>query len=606
MFIIEEELKKLPEKPGVYLMHDENDEIIYVGKAKVLKNRVKQYFQKTVKNPRTELMVSKIKYFEYIITDNEVEALILECNLIKLHKPKYNVLLKDDKTYPFIKVTLNETYPRVIMSRRVLKDGAKYYGPYIDYMAVKDTLLLIKKIFPLKLCNKNFDNQKLPQKTCLNYHIGQCMGPCKMDVSKEDYLRVVEEVCDFLDGKQSKVISSIEDKMNKASENLDFEKAAIYRDRIVSAQKLIEKQKITLPNENDMDIIGIHKIENIACVHVFFVRSGKILGRDSYFFENVENNEGEILSQFIKQFYINISHVPNKILVRHELEDLDTIKEWLKQTKNVSVDIRIPQKGDKEKLLELSEKNAHFAILRRLNKPLVNINEKLAKLLQIDVIPKRIEAYDISNTGASDKVASMVVFEDGVVHKKDYRLFKIRTVVGQDDVSCMYEAITRRLDHIDNPNKTSFGELPDIILVDGAQNQMNIAKKALVDMGFDTYVFGMVKDDKHRTRGLLKDDGTLIELKENREMLNYIAKIQDEVHDFAINYHRKLRTKNTIKSELDEIQGIGPAKKRDLLNHFDSVENIKNAQITDLLDVAGISPNLAEKIFKFFHKGMNK
>ena len=602
MFDIKEELKKLPDKPGVYIMKDKDDNILYVGKAVVLKNRVRQYFQKTNKTARIEKMVSLIDHFEYIVVDSEMEALILECNLIKLHRPKYNVLLKDDKMYPYIKITLNEDFPTVRVTRKKFNDGAKYYGPYTNALAVKDTVDFLNQTFKLKHCRKIFklDKKETP---CLNYHIKRCMGICAGYVSKEEYMQTIKQVMMFLDGKVDDVLKSLKEEIKQASSELNFEKAALLRDKMYSIENLSQRQKIDNYNENDIDIIGIVKTLNKASLELFRIRMGKMIGGENFIFDDVEDiDEGSIISDFMKQFY-NKDNVPSKIFFRHEIEDMELIKQHLiTLNRGRNVEFKIPMKGEKMRFIEMAEKNALISLQ---NKTDViqnnNIISKLKDLLGMDTLPIRIESYDISNISGTDTVAGIVVFENGKPKKNEYRRLKIKTVIGQNDIMCMKETLERRLKYcIGEHEKNPFGRTPDLILMDGGITQVRIAKEVLHNLKLDIPTYGLVKNDKHRTRGIIDSDGNEFIIKD-ADIMNFVTFIQDEVHKTAIEYHRKLREKKTTKSLLDEIEGVGEKRKEALLKHFKSLKKIANATIEELENVEGIDTKTAENIFNAFH-----
>ncbi len=614
MFDIEEELKKLPNKPGVYIMHDKNDKIIYVGKAISLKNRVRQYFRKNNKTKRIENMVSLIDHFEYIVTDNEAEALILECNLIKKNMPKFNVLLKDDKTYPYIKVNVKSDYPDVYVTRRILNDGAKYFGPYASAGAAKEMVDFIKSKFKIRQC-RNF---KYKDRPCLNYHIKKCMGPCMGYVSKEEYRKQIDEVVDLLEGKTDKIIKSLTTEMLDASNNMQYEKAAYLRDKKMAIEAIMQKQKVSNIAENDIDVIGLARNENEVCIEIFFVRKSKMIGREHYFLNHLEDEtDNEILSNFIKQYYMGRPILPNKIMLREEVEDKQLIEKYLSEVMQRKVEIKTPQKGEKLRLVEMAENNAKIT-LENKEKDKTEILMELKKVLNMEKLPRKIESYDISNLSGEFIVAGMCVVQDGVIKKNLSRRFKIKTVYGQDDPKCMMEVITRRLRHsidILNESKTTgFGRLPDVIFVDGGITQIRAAKKAIDDINVELEkaykklgiqdkrekieipVFGMVKNDKHSTRALLDEKRQELPLSE--KLMRFITEFQDTVHDTAIGYHKKLRDKQITKSSLDEVKGIGDVKKRLLLKKFGSVEKIANAKISELTDIKGINEELAKKIIE--------
>ena len=593
MFNIEEELKKLPSKPGVYVMRDKNDTIIYVGKAVSLKNRVRQYFRKNNKTARIEKMVSLIDHFEYIVVDNEAEALILECNLIKKNRPKFNVLLKDDKTYPYIKIDVKSDYPGVFITRRVVNDGSKYFGPYANPGAAKEMVNFIKEKYKIRQCRI----LKERDRPCLNYHINKCLAPCMGYVTPEEYKKQIDEIIDLLEGKTDKVIKELEKQMKEASQKLNFEKAAELRDRIQSIERVSAKQKVSNISENNIDVIGIAKSELQVCIEIFFVRGSKMIGREHYFYADLKDMEDkEILSGFIKQYYLDNPNIPNKIMIREEIDDKLAIEEWLSTILGRKVEIKSPKKGEKLRFVEMAENNAKVT-LENKEKDKSEILLELKDVLKMDKLPRKIETYDISNLSGEFMVAGMCVMQDGIIKKNLSRRFKIKTVYGQDDPRCMEEVITRRLKYsIENP-KGGFGELPDVIFADGGITQIRATKKAIEKYNLDIKVYGMVKNDKHQTRALMDENRK--ELKISSKLMNLITQFQDTVHDTAISYHRKLRDKAITKSELDDIQGIGKVKKQALLKKFGSVEKIKQASIEELMEVKGINKELAEKLKNF-------
>lgn len=599
MFNIPEELKKLPDKPGVYIMKDKDNNIIYVGKAVVLKNRVRQYFQKNNKSARIEKMVSLIDHFEYIVVDSEMEALVLECNLIKLHRPKYNVLLKDDKMYPYIKITVNEDFPTVRITRKKLNDLAKYYGPYTNAFAVKETVEFLNKTFKLKQCRKIFTKLETP---CLNYHIKRCVGVCNGNISKEEYANIIKQVMMFLDGKVDTILKMIDEEMKKASKELNFEKAAELRDEKISIENLMTRQKVDNFTENDIDVIGIAKSLDKASLEVFHIRGSKMIGGENFIFKDVDDLSDEtLITNFIKQYY-NKSNVPSKIMFKNELEEGELLREFLiKISGKQNIEFKIPKKGEKMRFIEMAEKNAMIGLK---NKTDTIENEgllvDLMNLLELKELPKRIESFDISNISGTDIVAGMVVFENAKPKRSDYRRIKIKTVDGQNDVACMRETLMRRLKYL-LPNQTEeknpYGPRPNLILMDGGITQVRVAKNVVREYGLDIPVYGLVKNDKHRTRTIVNEDGKEYEVKSS-EIFNLITYIQDEVHETAIEYHRKLRNKRMKKSELDEIEGIGDARKQALLKRFKSIENIKKASVAELCLVDGINEKIAEKILE--------
>lgn len=599
MFNIPEELKKLPDKPGVYIMKDKDNNIIYVGKAVVLKNRVRQYFQKNNKSARIEKMVSLIDHFEYIVVDSEMEALVLECNLIKLHRPKYNVLLKDDKMYPYIKITVNEDFPTVRITRKKLNDLAKYYGPYTNAFAVKETVEFLNKTFKLKQCRKIFTKPETP---CLNYHIKRCVGVCNGNISKEEYANIIKQVMMFLDGKVDTILKMIDEEMKKASKELNFEKAAELRDEKISIENLMTRQKVDNFTENDIDVIGIAKSLDKASLEVFHIRGSKMIGGENFIFKDVDDLSDEtLITNFIKQYY-NKSNVPSKIMFKNELEEGELLREFLiKISGKQNIEFKIPKKGEKMRFIEMAEKNAMIGLK---NKTDTIENEgllvDLMNLLELKELPKRIESFDISNISGTDIVAGMVVFENAKPKRSDYRRIKIKTVDGQNDVACMRETLMRRLKYL-LPNQTEekkpYGPRPNLILMDGGITQVRVAKNVVREYGLDIPVYGLVKNDKHRTRTIVNEEGKEYEVKSS-EIFNLITYIQDEVHETAIEYHRKLRNKRMKKSELDEIEGIGDARKQALLKRFKSIENIKKASVAELCLVDGINEKIAEKVLE--------
>ena len=603
MFDIQEHLKQLPAEPGVYLMKDKFDNIIYVGKAKILKNRVRQYFQSSKNHSsKVKSMVKNIDKFEYIITDSELEALILECNLIKKYKPKYNVLLRDDKTYPYIKVTTNEDFPRVLKVRKVIKDKAKYFGPYTNTTAVNDTLDIIKNIYPIRTCNIDIERAiKTNMRPCLNLHIKRCVGPCTGNVTKEEYNKMIEEIILFLSGKEEKLIDILKEKMNKCAMDFNFEEAAIYRDKIKSLEDMMEKQKIdTSTSDLNQDVIAMARAHDEACVQVFFVRNGKIVGREHFILEGVMDSTREsILGSFVKQFYMEQAYVPKEIIIEDEIEDSFILSEWLSSKKGQKVTIRVPQKGEKKSLIEMVRKNAieyleKFSDMnKRKYEKSIGALEELKQILNLDNIPKRIESFDISNIQGVDSIGSMVVFTNGKKDKKEYRRYKIKTVIGPNDYDSMAEIVERRL---------KYGDFPDLMLLDGGKGQVSAVKKVLNKYNVEIPLWGMYKDDKHRTKGLISQEKE-IELDRTSNLYRFVASIQEEVHNYAISYHRSLRNKSLTKSELDDIQGIGEKRKKALLNHFKDIEAIKKATFEELLEVEGMNKTSSESVYNYFRKG---
>ena len=596
MFNIEEQLKLLPDKPGVYIMHDADDKIIYVGKAVNLKNRVRSYFRKTDKTERIKRMVSLIDHFEYIVVDNEAEALILECNLIKKNRPKFNVLLKDDKTYPYIKIDVKSDYPNVMITRRVINDGSKYFGPYANPGAAKEMLDFIKQKYKIRQC-KNFRSET---RACLNYHINRCLGPCMGYISKEDYRKQIDEIIDILDGKTDKVLKDLERQMLEEARNMNFEKAAYIRDRMLAIQRVNAKQKVSNISENNIDVIGIAKSEIEVCVEIFFVRGSKMVGREHYFFPDLKEMEDkEIISGFIKQYYMENKNLPNKIMIREKIDDQAIIEEWLTKEVGRKVEIKTPQKGEKLRFVEMADNNAKITLDNK-ERDRSEILVELKEVLGLEKLPRKIETYDISNISGEYIVAGMCVMVDGVIKRNMSRRFKIKTVFGQDDPRCMEEVITRRLRHSINSSSGGFGALPDAIFADGGITQIRATKTAIAKFELDIPVFGMVKNSKHQTRALMDENRKELEISEN--LKNLITKFQDEVHDTAISYHRKLRDEAIKKSELDEIKGIGTTKKLALLKEFGSVEKIRKASVEDLTKVTGINESLAQNIIEKLNK----
>ena len=603
MFDIQDQLKKLPAEPGVYLMKDENDKIIYVGKAISLKNRVRQYFQSSKNHSsKVKSMVKNIKSFEYIITDSELEALILECNLIKKYRPKYNVLLRDDKTYPYIKVTVNEDFPRVLKVRRVLRDKAKYFGPYTNVEAVNDTLEVIRNIYPIRTCNVDIERAiKNNMRPCLNLHIKRCVGPCTGNVSKEEYNKMIEEILLFLSGKEEKLIEILKEKMNKCSMEFNFEEAAIYRDKIINLQEMMQKQKIDISTDDiNQDVIAMAYNDEEACVQSFFIRHGKIVGREHFILEGTKDSSKEsILGSFVKQFYMKAEYIPKEIIIESEIEDQVVLEEWLSNIKGQKVSIRVPQKGDKKSLISMVKKNAmeYLEKFSNLNKRKYERSEgaliELAEVLGLEEPPKRIESYDISNIQGVDSIGVMVVFTNGLKDKKEYRRYKIKTVEGPNDYDSMAEILDRRLQK---------GNFADLILLDGGKGQVSAVQKVFDKYGIDIPLWGMYKDDKHRTKGLICASKE-IELDKTSNLYRFVASIQEEVHNYAISYHRSLRNKSLTKSSLDDINGVGEKRKKALLSHFKNIEDIKKASVEELSQVEGLNKSVAENIYEYFRKG---
>ena len=618
MFLIEEELKKLPGKPGVYIMHGENDEIIYVGKAVSLKNRVRQYFQSSRnKGAKIEQMVTHITRFEYIVTDSELEALVLECNLIKEHRPKYNTMLNDDKTYPFIKVTVNEPYPRVLFSRTMKKDKAKYFGPYTSSTAVKDVIELVRKIYMVRSCNRNLPRDCGKDRPCLYYHMKQCTAPCQGNVSEEAYKQNIGQVLHFLNGNFQETIDQLTEKMMAASEDMRFEDAAGYRDLINSIRRIGERQKITTYGEEDRDIIAVAMDESEdlreqdAVVQVFFMRGGRLIGRDHFFLRVARGDtKAQVLSSFLKQFYAGTPFIPAEIMMQTEIEDGEIIEDWLSARRKQRVHIRVPKKGTKEKLVELAKENAWMVLskdrerIKREEGRTIGAVKEIEDWLGLkDIV--RMEAYDISNISGFESVGSMVVYEKGKPKRSDYRKFKIKWVQGPNDYASMEEVLTRRFTHESKGEYDSFSILPDLILMDGGRGQVNIARKVLGELGIDIPVCGMVKDDNHRTRGVYFNN-VEIPIDTSGEGFHLVTRIQDEAHRFAIEYHRSLRSKEQVHSVLDDIPGIGETRRKALMRRFRSVENIRDASVEELSQTESMNVQSAEAVYQFFHRAPNQ
>ncbi|MFQ9478120.1 excinuclease ABC subunit UvrC [Waltera sp.] len=619
MFNFEEELKKLPRKPGVYIMRDDKDVILYVGKAINLHNRVRSYFRKNIgRGPAIDQMVSLIARFEYIVTDSELEALVLENNLIKENSPKYNTLLKDDKTYPYIKVTVGEDYPRILFSRTMKKDKSRYFGPYTSAAAVKDTIELLNKLYQLRTCNRVLPRDTGLERPCLNYHIKQCLAPCQGYVSKEEYRQQVAGALEFLNGNYSPILKDLEEKMKKAAEAMEFEDAARYRDLLSSVRQVSQKQKITEGVGEDKDILALYQDETEAVVQVFFVRDGKLIGREHYYMTHVpENNKPAILQDFVKQFYAGTPFIPRELMLQYEIEDAELIEKWLSERKGSRVYLKVPKIGSKEKLVELAAQNAKLVLsqdrekLKREEGRTIGAVKEISDLLQLPLTgTARMEAYDISNINGFENVGSMVVYEKGKPKRSDYRKFKIKSVSGPDDYACMREVLTRRFRHGMEESKEleeqemdqeygSFTKFPDLILMDGGRGQVNIALSVLEELGIDIPVCGMVKDDNHRTRGLYYHNIEL-PIDTHSEGFKLITRIQDEAHRFAIEYHRSLRSKTQVKSVLDDIPGVGPARRKALMRHFKSLEEIRQASVEELMEIPEMNERTAEEIVTFF------
>ena len=611
-FDIQEELKKLPGRPGVYIMHDEKDHIIYVGKAISLKNRVRQYFQSSRnKGVKIEQMVTHIRRFEYIVTDSELEALVLECNLIKEHHPKYNTMLMDDKTYPFIKVTTNEAFPRVVLSRKMLKDKARYFGPYTSSQAVRDTIDLIHKLFHLRSCNRSLPRDIGKERPCHNYHIKQCDAPCQGYISREEYGKAVNEVLRFLNGNYDSVLKELEDKMNAASEELEFERAIEYRELISSVKKVAQKQKITDSSGEDRDVLAVASEEEDAVVQVFFIRGGRLIGRDHFYLRiSKGENASEILNSFILQYYAGTPFIPGELMLQEEVEDRELLETWLTSKRGQKVILKVPRKGTKEKLVELAQENARLVLskdkerLKREEGRTIGAVKEIAALLSLSEIV-RMEAFDISNTNGFESVGSMVVYERGRPKRNDYRKFKIKGIKGADDYGSMREVLTRRFTHglkerSENAELGKFTAFPDLIMMDGGKGQVNVALQVLDELHLNIPVCGMVKDDHHRTRGLYYHNEE-IPIDRSSEAFRLITRIQDEAHRFAIEYHRQLRGKGQVHSILDDIEGIGPTRRKALMRQYLSLEDIKKASVEELAKIPSMNEKAAESVYKFFH-----
>lgn len=620
MFDIAEELKKLPDQPGVYIMHDSRDAIIYIGKAVSLRKRVHQYFQPSHdEGIKKAQMVKQIVRFEYIITDSELEALVLECNLIKEHRPKYNTMLRDDKTYPYIRVTLGEDFPRVLFSRQQKKDKSRYFGPYTSAGAVKDTIELINKIYQLRTCSRNLPRDIGKERPCLNYHIHQCMGPCQNYISREGYRERVDAALEFLNGNYGPVVKSLETKMNEASEKLEFEKAIEYRELLNSVKQIAQKQKITHTDGEDKDIIALAADERDAVVQVFFIRDGKLIGRDHFYVKiGNEGTKSQILTTFIKQFYSGTPFIPKKIMLPEDVEEHEVLAEWLAEKRGSKVYIQVPQKGMKEKLVELARKNAELVLsqdrekIKREEGRTIGALKEIEKLLDMQGL-QRVEAFDISNINGFETVGSMIVYEKGKPKRSDYRKFKLKTITGPDDYASMHEVLTRRFTHgmreqaeLEEKELSgeygSFTRFPDLIMMDGGRGQVNIALKVLDELRLNIPVCGMVKDDNHRTRGLYYNN-VEIPIDRNSEGFKLITRIQDEAHRFAIEYHRSLRSKEQVHSILDDIPGIGPARRKALMKKYQSLDAIREADEADLADTDSMNEQAAKSVYRFLHQG---
>lgn len=613
MFDIQEELKKLPAKPGVYIMHDEKDAIIYVGKAISLKNRVRQYFQSSRnKGPKIEQMVTRIRRFEYIVTDSELEALVLECNLIKEHRPKYNTMLKDDKTYPYIKVTLGEEFPRILFSRTMKKDKSRYFGPYTSAGAVKDTIELMNKLFRLRVCNRNLPRDIGLERPCLNYHIKQCDAPCQGYISREAYREQVDQALEFLNGNYKPILQMLEKQMMEASEALDFERAIELRDLLNSVKQVAQKQKITASDGEDKDVIAVSTDRKEAVVQVFFVRNGRLIGREHFYLQVApHDNRSTIINSFLKQFYSGTPFIPKEIMLQEEIEDREVLEQWLSTKRNGKVYIRVPQRGTKEKLVELAEKNARMVLIqdsekiKREESRTIGALKEIGNWLGLEHL-MRVEAFDISNISGFESVGSMIVYEKGKPKQSDYRKFKIKTVKGPDDYASMEEVLRRRFTHgmaEQQEGKEAYGKFsrfPDLIMMDGGKGQVNVALRVLDELGLAIPVCGMVKDDHHRTRGLYYQNEE-IPIDTRSEGFHLITRIQDEAHRFAIEYHRSLRGKQQVHSVLDDIEGIGETRRKALMRKFKSLEAIRDASLEELEQTESMNRAAAEKVYDFFH-----
>lgn len=616
MFDIKEEIKKIPDNPGIYLMKDKKGEVIYIGKAKNLKKRVKQYFQSRSHSGKIQKMISNIDSFEYIITDSEIEALMLEANFIKKYRPKYNTMLMDDKQYPYIKVTVNEKFPRVIKVRQIKKDGSKYFGPYASAYAVKQTIESIRNIFKIRNCSLRIVTGKENSRPCLNYYIDRCKGPCIGKVDSDEYREAIDEVLQLLNGKEDKLIDILEERMLEASENLQFEHAAEYRDRIAAIRNLSDKQKITNTNLKDMDVIGLATGESDAIVQIFFIRGGKIIGKEDYLMSRtLEDDISDLVSSFVKQYYSGTVYIPKEIYIETEITDQDLISKWLEEKRGNKVELKIPVKGEKSMLMKMVKKNAEEKLHKDIEKIKTRRKEnldslkELAELIGLEDVPFRVEGYDISNIQGVENVGSMVVLEEGEFKKSSYRRFRIKEVMGQDDYGSMEEMLERRInrglkERSLMEEKKGFGKLPDLILVDGGKGHVNTVEEVLKDHGLRIPVAGMVKDDKHATRGLIYENKEIMLLR-NTSLYRLISSMQNEVHRFAISYHRNLRKKNTFKTVLDKIEGIGEKRKLELIKYFGSVEGVRKASLEELEKAPRMNSKAAKNVFEFFNKEGN-
>ena len=605
-FDVQEELKKLPHNPGVYIMHDAGDAILYVGKAVDLHNRVRSYFRKIVgRGPQIDRMVGQIAYFEYIVTDSELEALVLENNLIKENSPKYNTLLKDDKTYPYIKVTVGEDYPRILFSREMKKDKSRYFGPFTSSASVRDTIDLLNRLYRLRSCNRNLPRDIGLERPCLNYHISQCDAPCQGSISQEEYRRRIDGALDFLGGNYKPIIRDLEERMQKASDEMNYEEAASLRDLLESVKSVTQKQKITDSDGEDRDVVAMAREETDAVIQVFFVRGGRLIGREHYYMENIgDSDDASIMHDFVQQFYAGTPYVPRELMLQHEIEDKELIENWLSEIRGSRAYVLNPKRGSREKFVELASQNARLVLerdrerIRREKERTTGAVAEIGNWIGLEGL-RRMEAYDISNISGFANVGSMVVYEDGRPKRSDYRKFRIKTVAGPDDYACMREVLSRRFSH--EGEDSSFHKFPDVILMDGGRGQVNIALSVLEELGIDIPVAGMVKDDNHRTRGLYYNN-IEIPMDTRSEGFKLLTRIQDEAHRFAIEYHRSLRSKSQVHSVLDEIPGVGPKRRRSLMKAFESIEDVRDATPGEISDKAGLPLNVAQEIHAYLNK----
>ncbi len=605
--MLEEKIKMLPDSPGVYIMKNKDGKIIYIGKAKVLKNRVKQYFMNSSNHsPKVKAMVENIHDFEYILCDSEMEALVLECNLIKEHTPKYNILLKDGKQYPYIKLTLNEEYPRMLFVRKLLQDGAKYYGPYPTGFSVNETFDIVKDLFKIAHCRKVFPNDIGKERPCLYYSMGRCVAPCSGRISPEEYKKIFSDIDKFLSGSDKEILESLTKEMKDAAEEFEFEKAALCRDKIEAIKNLSEKQKVLSTKDEDMDVIAVAVEDILASVELFSIRGGKLIGTNAFDIKGEGLDEGDVLSDVIDQYYTGDVYIPKTVYLSHETGFEDTLAELLSEKRGNKVTVVVPKIGDRKKFVEMAIKNARHNIEKMKTaeikeKMKANSLIELAQALKLEVIPDRIESYDISHTAGEENVAAMAVFKNGKPAKRDYRIFKINSVEGANDIASLKETLTRRFTHEEREKDGKFKEMPDLILMDGGIGQLNCAKEVLSELGIDIPVFGMVKDDRHRTRGVINEEGEVY-LKPTGGAIRLVTYIQDEVHKTAIEYHRKRREKKLVGSELENIEGVGEKKRKALMVHFKSIEKIKNASVEELCKVEGISDKNAKRIYDYFRR----